>query len=227
MLLMFGKVAYSTLPLNNYLRGRWLWNSFCFKNKSDVVPLLSRPTYSSDMFNESADVATHARFNLEGMMEEGRASSSPSSGHTHEPTFEDGLRHSAQLEKGPKVKITLWRLLNTVFVLGLGIYKATATYRGQQVAATTSDWIVGVLWAVIAYWISFLEGAQLGPRGRWFFAQDHSRVVLRMLAFSLSFCAAGLLFYVFLRLYWNGFRIHPLWFAVFSLVCAWAATSPR
>ncbi|KAJ6463970.1 hypothetical protein C8R45DRAFT_1024802 [Mycena sanguinolenta] len=31
------------------------------------------------------------------------------------------------------------------------------------------------------YWVSFLEDAQLGPRGRWFFTQDQSGVVLSIL----------------------------------------------
>ncbi|KAJ7241704.1 hypothetical protein B0H12DRAFT_1221502 [Mycena haematopus] len=145
-------------------------------------------------------VAPHTSSNLAAMMEEGRAPSSDSSEHNHESTPEGGLRHSAQLEKGPKVKITLWRLLNTILLLGLGIYKATAAYRGQQVAPTTLDWIMGVLWAVIAYWVSFMEEAHLGPRGRWFFAQDHSAVVLLVLTFSFAlsipFCATALFWHV-------------------------------
>ncbi|KAF7361551.1 hypothetical protein MSAN_01188700 [Mycena sanguinolenta] len=74
----------------------------------------------------------------------------------------DGPQHSAELRKGPKVKVTGWRLLNTFLVLGLGVYKAVAAYRGQQTTSTTLDWLLGVLWAITAYWISFLEEAELG-----------------------------------------------------------------
>ncbi|KAF8198275.1 hypothetical protein K438DRAFT_1824129 [Mycena galopus ATCC 62051] len=89
----------------------------------------------------------------------------------------------------PKIKITPWRLLNTVLVLGLGIYKASPSYLGQEVAPTTLDWIIGVLGAVIAYWVSFLEEAELG-RGRWFFARDLSQSLAQVLWQCLSVCIA-------------------------------------
>ncbi|KAJ6510715.1 hypothetical protein C8R45DRAFT_921434 [Mycena sanguinolenta] len=99
-------------------------------------------------------------------MEEGHA---PSDTSHHDRTFED------QRAARPKLKVTPWRLFNTVLVLGLGIFKAVAAYRGEQTAPTTLDWILGVLWAVIAYWLSFLEQeAQLGLIGRWFFTHDLS-----------------------------------------------------
>ncbi|KAJ7773499.1 hypothetical protein B0H14DRAFT_2276757, partial [Mycena olivaceomarginata] len=50
-------------------------------------------------------------------------------------------------------KVTPWRLLNTCLVLGMGIYKAAVTYRGQDAAPTTLDWIIGVLWALMCVWI--------------------------------------------------------------------------
>ncbi|KAF7326432.1 C6 finger domain [Mycena sanguinolenta] len=89
--------------------------------------------------------------------------------------------YGARLENAPMIKVTVWRLLNTIVVLGLGIYKAVAAYLGQQTAPTTLDWVIGVLWTVTGYWVSFLEDAQLGPRGRWFFTQDHSGAVLSIL----------------------------------------------
>ncbi|KAJ6510735.1 hypothetical protein C8R45DRAFT_965016 [Mycena sanguinolenta] len=101
-----------------------------------------------------------------GMMEEGHALSDTSH---HNRTFED------QRSARSKLKVTPWRLFNTVLVLGLGIYKAVAAYRGEQTAPTTLDWILGVLWAIIAYWLSFLEQeAQLGLIGRWFFTHNLS-----------------------------------------------------
>ncbi|KAJ6510711.1 hypothetical protein C8R45DRAFT_394934 [Mycena sanguinolenta] len=88
-------------------------------------------------------------------MEEGQAHAT--SGFSTTPSPDDS--------PGPRVKITPWRLLNTVLLLVLGIYKAVAAYRGQQTAPTTLDWILGVVWGIIAYWASFLEEAQIGPRG--------------------------------------------------------------
>lgn len=45
--------------------------------------------------------------------------------------------------------ITPWRVLNSVLVLGLGGYKAAATYLGQTTGPTTTDWIVGVVWTLM------------------------------------------------------------------------------
>ncbi|KAJ7447530.1 hypothetical protein B0H11DRAFT_2082508 [Mycena galericulata] len=70
--------------------------------------------------------------------------------------------------------ITPWRVLNSVLILGGGAYKAIATYMGQTVGPTTADWIVGVLWALIAYWVSFFDDSTARS---WFFAFDMSRVV--------------------------------------------------
>ncbi|KAJ7319079.1 hypothetical protein DFH08DRAFT_970975 [Mycena albidolilacea] len=100
--------------------------------------------------------------------------------------------YSAQL-RTPKVKVTPWRLLNTVLVLGLGIYKATATYRGQDTTPTTLDWIIGVLWALIAYWASFLEDAHLSPGARWFFDLDVSQILWSLFLLILWPSALGLL----------------------------------
>ncbi|KAF8215278.1 hypothetical protein K438DRAFT_1926798 [Mycena galopus ATCC 62051] len=55
--------------------------------------------------------------------------------------------------QGPEAKLTPWRVTNTVVVLVFGVYKAVATYFGQMTGPTTADWIVGVLWALIVYWV--------------------------------------------------------------------------
>lgn len=116
------------------------------------------------------------------------------------------LEDAARLSKiKPKVKVTPWRLLNCLLLLGLGIYKAAAGYLGEQSAVTTSDLFLGVLWALMwvsssmdvavistcsiptsAYWTSFLEEAELGPGGRWFFTHDVS-MILRPLIFTVVF----------------------------------------
>ncbi|KAJ6510713.1 hypothetical protein C8R45DRAFT_394937 [Mycena sanguinolenta] len=147
-------------------------------------------TNSSDMSTKTAAghleemdvslqvVGVHSSFNSAVMMEEGHAPSDHSptddSDDPHIQLESDALLYTPRVTGGPMVKVTAWRLLNTVLILGLGTYKASAAYRGQQVAPTTLDWIIGVLWAVTAYWLSFLEESQLGPGGRWFFARDLS-----------------------------------------------------
>jgi len=87
---------------------------------------------------------------------------------------------------------------NTFLVLGLGIYKTAATYTGQPTAPTTLDWIIGILWALRVYWVSFLEEAELGPEGRWFFTHDVSGVLRPLLLFFISACVIGLIIWGFI-----------------------------
>ncbi|KAJ7509661.1 hypothetical protein B0H11DRAFT_1254356 [Mycena galericulata] len=62
-------------------------------------------------------------------------------------TLETKIADAGQSERR-QVKITPWRMLNTIFVLVVGGYKAVATYRGQATGPTTADWIIGVVWAL-------------------------------------------------------------------------------
>ncbi|KAJ7045132.1 hypothetical protein C8F04DRAFT_1067826 [Mycena alexandri] len=55
------------------------------------------------------------------------------------------------------VTMICWRLLNTMVMLGLGIFKAVVTYRGQPTAPKTLDWVTGVVWALISYWMALFE----------------------------------------------------------------------
>ncbi|KAJ7824638.1 hypothetical protein B0H13DRAFT_2681158, partial [Mycena leptocephala] len=71
--------------------------------------------------------------------------------------------------------ITPWRLLNTVVVLGVGVYKAVTTYLGQTTGPTTADWIIGVAWTLIAYWVSFFDDPTPN-QSSWFFARDVSKL---------------------------------------------------
>ncbi|KAF8215263.1 hypothetical protein K438DRAFT_773588 [Mycena galopus ATCC 62051] len=62
-------------------------------------------------------------------------------------------QNSEQSPESPQVKLTPWRVTNTAVLLGLGVYKAAGTYLGQTTGPNTADWIVGVLWALIVYWV--------------------------------------------------------------------------
>ncbi|KAF8150335.1 hypothetical protein K438DRAFT_1779110 [Mycena galopus ATCC 62051] len=87
-----------------------------------------------------------------------------------------------------EVKLTPWRAINTIFILVLGVYKATGTYLGQTTGPTTLDWILGVLWFLITYWVEPIvpyyelraeDDSQLAREFfPWFFAQDVSVVLL-------------------------------------------------
>ncbi|KAJ7169336.1 hypothetical protein C8R43DRAFT_1103535 [Mycena crocata] len=56
-----------------------------------------------------------------------------------------------------QLRITTWRLLNTTVFLALGIYKAISAYRGGTTTPTTLDWIIGVGWTILSYWLSIME----------------------------------------------------------------------
>ncbi|KAJ7706692.1 hypothetical protein B0H17DRAFT_1125542 [Mycena rosella] len=76
----------------------------------------------------------------------------------------------------PRVRITPWRLLNTAVLLILGTTKAVSTLLGQTSAPNNLDWTIGVVWALISYWVSIVE--QEAPTvAPWFFTADLSRIV--------------------------------------------------
>ncbi|KAF7361524.1 hypothetical protein MSAN_01186000 [Mycena sanguinolenta] len=183
-----------------------------------------------EMVDLQPGVIAHATtFDSAARMEEGHAATAGDSTSDNPNTSlePDGLLDPVQPGKDPKVKVTLWRLLNTVVVLVLGVYKAVAAYGGQQTAPTTLDWILGVLWAVTAYWVSFLEEAQLGPRERWFFIQDHSAVLFPILKFFFVLFVVGLFWCGILGLNWHGFWIGPLWLLALALACSCLERSRR
>ncbi|KAJ7121575.1 hypothetical protein C8R44DRAFT_876964 [Mycena epipterygia] len=89
-----------------------------------------------------------------------------------QPVVQDYASSKNRFVSRAVVKITAWRILNTVVLLTLGIYKAVTTYLGQA-PASTLDWIIGVVWALISYWASLVE--QENPTiAPWFFDEDLS-----------------------------------------------------
>ncbi|KAJ7902415.1 hypothetical protein B0H13DRAFT_2663740 [Mycena leptocephala] len=97
----------------------------------------------------------------------------------------------AIIKKESAATVTPWRLLNTVVVLGVGAYKAVTTYLGQTTGPTTADWIIGVAWTLIAYWVSFFDDPT-PSQSSWFFASDVSflsgMLLLVLVVMGLFFC---------------------------------------
>ncbi|KAJ7912467.1 hypothetical protein B0H13DRAFT_2007266 [Mycena leptocephala] len=98
--------------------------------------------------------------------------------HQRIEALETVIKNMGQNSVGqkPRTKITPWRVLNSLLVLGLGTYKAAATYRGQTIGPTTTDWIIGVFWTLISYWVSLIENST-STHSSWFFTYDLSGVV--------------------------------------------------
>ncbi|PPQ73132.1 hypothetical protein CVT26_014954 [Gymnopilus dilepis] len=48
-------------------------------------------------------------------------------------------------DKSKRIKVTPWRLLNTLFVLSIGITKAIYAYQGNSTTPNTLDWLLGYI----------------------------------------------------------------------------------
>ncbi|KAJ7453223.1 hypothetical protein FB451DRAFT_1520450 [Mycena latifolia] len=95
-----------------------------------------------------------------------------------------------------RVEITPWRILNTAVLLILGTTKALSTFLGQTSAPNNLEWTIGVVWALISYWVSLVE--QETPEvASWFFTADFSGVV------RLGF--AGFFVALVVAIFWSAF----------------------
>ncbi|KAJ7847598.1 hypothetical protein B0H14DRAFT_3867431 [Mycena olivaceomarginata] len=69
------------------------------------------------------------------------------------------------------VQVTRWRMLNTLFIASFGLYKSVLTYQGDSTTPTTLDWLLGVFWATVSYWVGLLE-AEDPALATWLFEED-------------------------------------------------------
>ncbi|KAF7351830.1 hypothetical protein MVEN_01144100 [Mycena venus] len=132
--------------------------------------------------------------------------------------------------------ITPWRLLDSALILGLGGYKTLTTYQGQTTGPTTADWIVGVVWALISYWVSFFEDPT-ASHSSWFFSADLCEIVFSVvvnLAIWGFIAGGGVIAFAILHAalnIWGGFFEHPtLTFIVCSPIAGaigWYASEMR
>ncbi|KAF7368122.1 hypothetical protein MSAN_00878500 [Mycena sanguinolenta] len=74
---------------------------------------------------------------------------------------------SAPPANGTRPKVTAWRLLNTTLLVGFGIYKSHHSTLG----VSTSDWIICIGWAVVAYWGTYME-SEAPTVAPWLFVRD-------------------------------------------------------
>ncbi|KDQ51262.1 hypothetical protein JAAARDRAFT_211221 [Jaapia argillacea MUCL 33604] len=71
----------------------------------------------------------------------------------------------------PRYRVSCYRLVSAIFLLGFGVPKAIAASKNEQVTATTLDWISGVslsLFIMVAGWWEQDPPSRL----RWFFDTD-------------------------------------------------------
>jgi len=56
----------------------------------------------------------------------------------------------------PAVKLTMWRFINTSFILIVGTSKMFSALHGQPVSPDILDWTIGVIWALVYIQLSIL-----------------------------------------------------------------------
>ncbi|KAH9996398.1 hypothetical protein BJV74DRAFT_287864 [Russula compacta] len=69
------------------------------------------------------------------------------------------------------VKLTGYRLLNLVVLLGIGLFKFILSLQGQSIAPTGLEWVGGSVLAALLYWIGLYEVVE-PPRWEWFLHID-------------------------------------------------------
>ncbi|KAI0281185.1 hypothetical protein BGY98DRAFT_225091 [Russula aff. rugulosa BPL654] len=84
--------------------------------------------------------------------------------------------HQATMPLG--VELTGYRLLTTGVILGVGVPKAVYSYNGQALISTTLDWLAGVIFALILFWLGEAKRPGLFPL---FFHVDYAPSILRFL----------------------------------------------
>ncbi|KAG6918660.1 hypothetical protein DXG01_012781, partial [Tephrocybe rancida] len=67
----------------------------------------------------------------------------------------DADRHGSRSSQAPGLKLTLWRIINSCVLLGLGIPKAILAYKGNP-AVNTVDMAAGLIWAFM--WVFYILG---------------------------------------------------------------------
>jgi hypothetical protein len=76
--------------------------------------------------------------------------------HLPNSSFRDAFRFDPPTH-GPQpmaplrggVRVTRWRVLNTLFIAIFGFYKSFLTFEGHMTGPTVLDWLLGVFWAIV------------------------------------------------------------------------------
>ncbi|KAJ7278410.1 hypothetical protein C8J57DRAFT_1465519 [Mycena rebaudengoi] len=106
-------------------------------------------------------------------MEEGHPSvSSPQFPHGDSGDSDDANLHRPPTPRAPHVKITLWRLLNTLGLLVLSICKSILIFRGQTLAPDHLDWSIGIAWVFIRQRVLSLFEQEAPSIAPWLFEDD-------------------------------------------------------
>jgi len=114
----------------------------------------------------------------------------------------------------PRVPLTAYRILNMTVIISFGTAKAVLTAQGQSATPTTLDWLLGVVFAVILYYVGLWEPVR--PRVLpWFFHKDYGQPVFYFCGRFLGSCCMIIIRGFFLPIALFALTFIPLWF-IFS-----------
>ncbi|KAF9515641.1 hypothetical protein BS47DRAFT_1391477 [Hydnum rufescens UP504] len=103
--------------------------------------------------------------------------------HNNEPSIShhNSATDASSDERGhpPVIKITLYRLLNAMIILGVGTRKFILAMQGHSISPTILDWVLGSLYVV--HLLDWVPGRYRPPVWSWFFSDDHVTPLARRL----------------------------------------------
>ncbi|KAI0280525.1 hypothetical protein BGY98DRAFT_932606 [Russula aff. rugulosa BPL654] len=73
-------------------------------------------------------------------------------------------RQQLSVHLGPRVALTGYRLLATTVIVGTGIPKAVYSYYGQSLISPTLDFLGGVVFGLLLFWLGVIETTKPDPR---------------------------------------------------------------
>ncbi|KAI0338278.1 hypothetical protein BDW22DRAFT_807059 [Trametopsis cervina] len=78
-------------------------------------------------------------------------------------------------------QVTLCRVLYTTVVCVFGTWKAVAAYQGKAISSNTLDIFMGIILAVLIYWLGLFETVN-PPVLTWFFHKDYAVTLYALFA---------------------------------------------
>ncbi|KAI0049774.1 hypothetical protein FA95DRAFT_1594330 [Auriscalpium vulgare] len=102
-------------------------------------------------------------------------------------------RPFTESEESSGLKITGFRILNSILVAAFGLSKAVLTYQGKSAAPTTLELALGVILGIGLYWIGLYESVR-PPKWPWLLHEDYSAHKLSIARFIVVFLRGTFIF---------------------------------
>ncbi|KAI0086331.1 hypothetical protein BDY19DRAFT_960865 [Irpex rosettiformis] len=90
----------------------------------------------------------------------------------------DSDSDSHERRPSSSIKVTGYRILNTVVIITFGVWKGVASFRGEAIMSNTLDILLGVVLTIGLFWLGCYEAVQ-PPRMIWLFHRDYAVLLHR------------------------------------------------